>query len=117
GDDLRKVMFRYGYPDSFNTYTVSTGGGAGGGAPGGGAPGGMGGPPGGMGGPPGGGAPGGGGAGGGGTNNINRVFELRYEQSYNVVFTVSYNRVVRMYIFGDPDYFNEARRNRLRTQY
>jgi len=42
---------------------------------------------------------------------------VRYEQSYNVVFTVSYNRVVRMYIFGDPDYFNEARRNRLRTQY
>lgn len=97
GDDLRKVMFRYGYPDSFNTYLVSTGAGGGGG--GGGALG------------------GGGGAGGGTTNNINRVFEVRYEQSYNVVFTVSYNRVVRIYIFGDPDYFNEARRNRLRTQY
>ncbi len=130
GDDLRKVLFRYGYPDSFTTYLVSFGGGAsagsgGGGASGGGSQGGApsggqgGAPSGGEGGSSGGGASGGGGAGGGSgaTNNINRVFEVRYEQSYNIVFTISYNRVVRMYIFGDPDYFTEARRNRLRTQY
>ncbi len=122
GDDLRKVLFRYGYPDSFSTYLVtvtggqaSAAGGAGGntgGAPTGGVP-----ERGGGAGSGAGGAAGSGGAGSGATNNINRIFEVRYEQSYNIVFTVSYNRVVRIYIFGDPDYFTEARRNRLRTQY
>ncbi len=111
GDDLRKVLFRYGYPDSFTTYLVTISGGqasAGGAAPAGGAGGAPGAAP---------GAAGAGAAGSGTTNNLNRIFEVRYEQSYNVVFTISYNRVVRIYIFGDPDYFTEARRNRLRTQY
>ena len=46
-----------------------------------------------------------------------RTFELRYEQSYNVVFTIRDNRVVRIYIFGDPDFFNERRRQLLRIKY
>lgn len=144
GDDLRKVLFRYGYPDSIETYSInvsagaSTAGAGSGGAaaggnpgePGGGAPGnpqfqgnaqllppapgmpGAGGP----------GAPGDTGAGaptgGGGTsNNAFRTFELRYEQSYNVVFSIRNNRVVRIYIFGDPDFFNKDTREKLRTKY
>jgi hypothetical protein len=50
-------------------------------------------------------------------NGAFRTFELRYEQSYNVVFTIRYNRVVRIYIFGDPDFFNEQRRRALRVAY
>jgi hypothetical protein len=128
GDDLRKVMFRYGYPDTVETYpvniTASVGVGAAGGAggPGGGPPGG-GGPPPGVGGPPGG-FPGAGGppgadagAAGAGGNGVFRTFEVRYEQSYNVVFTIRNNRVARIYIFGDPDFFNESRRQRFRTAY
>lgn len=112
GDDLRKVLFRYGYPDSFTTDLVSIGGAA---APtaGGAEPGAGGGLPGAGGGPGAGAAA----SGGGVTNVANRIFEVRYEQSYNVVFTISYNRVVRIYIFGDPDYFNAIRRQRLRSQY
>ena len=127
GDDLRKVLFRYGYPDSFSSYLVTIADGqvsaanqGGGAASGGAASGGAG-----RGGRGGGGASGGGGAGAGAaagsadnvTNNVHRIFEVRYEQSYNIVFTIAYNRVIRMYIFGDPDYFNAARRQNLRTSY
>jgi hypothetical protein len=129
GDDLRKVLFRYGYPDTIETYpvnvsaTAGTGGAGGaGGAPG--APGGFpGGPPPGAGGPP-------GGfpvallelkarreAAGAGGNGVFRTFEVRYEQSYNIVFTIRNNRVARIYIFGDPDFFNERRRQQFRTAY
>ncbi len=111
GDDLRKVMFRYGYPDDLvplaadpaATANDTTGapGGAGGGA-------GAGGP----------GAPGGAVAAAvAGTNGAFRTYDLRYEQSYNVVFTIRNNRVVRIYIFGDPDFFNAQRRNQIRTKY
>ena len=129
GDDLRKVMFRYGYPDDIvplanepestarnDTGAVrdAGGGGAAGGAGGGAA------------------------AGGGSTtsrsiftgpdegiagqtsetvNATFRTYDLRYEQSYNVVFTIRNNRVIRIYIFGDPDFFNAQRRNQLRRQY
>ena len=114
-DDFRKVMNRYGYPDSVETYQINTVAGTGitnetpaqttGGAAEGGA------------------ATGAGGAAGGGQNSLSnangvfRTFELRYEQSYNIVFTVRNNRVVRIYIFGDPDFFNAQRRNSLRTRY
>lgn len=122
GDDLRKVLFRYGYPDSFSSYLVTIADGQvsaaaqGGGAASGGA---------GSGGRGGGGANGASGGGAGAaagsadnvTNNVHRIFEVRYEQSYNIVFTIAYNRVIRMYIFGDPDYFNAARRQNLRTAY
>jgi len=137
GDDFRKVLFRYGYPDdlqplgadvaSANSTTGTPGGGAGGGAAGG-APGGAagiggggarggGGP---TGAPPGAGAAG---AAGGGAataapdNGAFRTYDLRYDQTYNTVFTIRNNRVVRMYIFGDPDFFTDARRNSLRTRY
>jgi len=144
GDDFRKVLFRYGYPDdlqplgpdvaSANSVTGTPGGGAGGGASGG-APGGAGGAGGGAGSRGGGGTrggggptgapPGAGGAGGAGgaaattpdTNGAFRTYDLRYDQTYNTVFTIRNNRVVRMYIFGDPDFFTDARRNSLRTRY
>ncbi len=106
GDDLRKVMFRYGYQDELvplaadpaATANDTTGapGGGGGGAPG---------------------SDGAGAAAGGGTNGAFRTFDLRYEQSYNVVFTIRNNRVVRIYIFGDPDFFNAQRRKQIRTKY
>ena len=153
GDDLRKVMNRYGYPDDVvvlandpqtitnpgrgDSAVVGGGGAAGGEAGGGGAARGGGG---------GGDAAGGGGgaAGGqpGGLNAISRslftspilnpeavqneileqnatyrTYDLRYDQTYNTVFTIRNNRVVRMYIFGDPDFFNAQRRNALRTRY
>jgi hypothetical protein len=119
GDDLRKVLFRYGYPDdvvplaSDPTATANDTTGAPGAAAAG-AAGAAAGPAGGE---------GGGEAGGGitadaaGTNGAFRTFDLRYEQSYNVVFTIRNNRVVRVYIFGDPDFFNAQRRNQLRTRY
>lgn len=125
-DDLRKVLFRYGYPDTIETYQinaaagVNVGGAGGGGAQGGDA--GAGDPaaaPG-AGGPeqPGAGAgEAGAGTTGGASNTAFRTFEVRYEQSYNVVFTIRNNRVVRIYIFGDPDFFNEQRRQALRTGY
>ena len=145
GDDFRKVVFRYGYPDDVvplasdptaaarpDTGALRGTGGAGGGAGGGGGAAAGGGAPGG-----GGGADAGGGAGGGGgglttnstfttpeantstqtseiVNATYRTYDLRYEQSYNVVFTIHNNRVVRIYIFGDPDFFNLQRRNTLR---
>jgi uncharacterized membrane protein YgcG len=129
GDDLRKVLFRYGYPDDIvplanepesaarpDTGAVrGVGTGGGGGDAGGG---------------------GGGGTGGKSTSTsiftapasieaqdsetVNatwRTFDLRYEQSYNVVFTIRNNRVIRIYIFGDPDFYNAQRRNQLRTKY
>lgn len=177
GDDLRKVLYRYGYPDTIETYIVSSGaisgggGGGGGGGeggsgggPGGGGSGGSGGSGGGGGSSGGGGAAGGGGGGGRGViggppgapglvgpgpstlsggaapeeptgvgssapasgnptaggfagNAAFRTFEFRYEQSYNVVFTIRFNRVVRIYIFGDPDFFNDPRRQLFRTSY
>ena len=117
GDDLRKVLFRYGYPDDIvplaadpvataNSITAAPGGATTGAAAGGGAA-------------------GGGDAGGAGTtgtvtvldNAAYRTFDLRYEQSYNVVFTIRNNRVVRIYIFGDPDFFNAQRRGSLRKAY
>ncbi len=122
GDDFRKVVFRYGYPDDIvplaadpagvaNSVTGAPGGGAGGGAAAGGAPGGL----------DAGGAAAGGDAGGGAAapadNAAFRTYDLRYEQSYNVVFTIRNNRVVRIYIFGDPDFFNAQRRNTLRRAY
>ena len=127
GDDFRKVVFRYGYPDDIvplaadpaataNATTGAPGGGAGAGAAGGGALGGPGGAPGG----PGGAAAGGDAGGGAATPTDNaafRTYDLRYEQSYNVVFTIRNNRVVRIYIFGDPDFFNAQRRNTLRRAY
>ncbi|HEX8552310.1 MAG TPA: hypothetical protein VF681_12240 [Abditibacteriaceae bacterium] len=107
GDDLRKVLFRYGYPDNVATYQVHMEAGAGTTAM-----------------LPPGGAGGGGGAGGAGAgpngilvNGAFRTMELRYEQSYNIVFTIRNNRVVRIYIFGDPDFFNDARRQQLRRAY
>ena len=133
GDDFRKVTFRYGYPDDIvplaadpaataNDTTGAPGGGGGGGAAiGGGGLGAEGGEQGAF--------PGQGGAGGDptagagaaaagpGTNGAFRTFDLRYEQSYNVVFTIRNNRVVRIYIFGDPDFFNAQRRNQIRTKY
>ena len=129
-DDLRKVLFRYGYPDTIETYEINAAagvnvGGTGGG--GGAAPGAEAGAPAGA---PGAGAPGlpaqpgaagageaGAGTSGGASNTAFRTFEVRYEQSYNVVFTIRNNRVVRIYIFGDPDFFNEQRRQALRTGY
>ena len=155
GDDLRKVLFRYGYPDTLETYSIqaiagagtvanaaaggqgaggessssssgsSSGGSSSGSSSGGGTPPGR---------PPEGGSSGGsssssagagasseGGAGGGGAGVVGnagfRTFELRYEQSYNVVFTIRDNRVVRIYIFGDPDFFNMQRRRSIRTSY
>jgi hypothetical protein len=42
---------------------------------------------------------------------------VRYEQSYNVVFSIVNLRVVRIYIFGDPDFFNAQRRKQLRERY
>jgi hypothetical protein len=120
---LRKVLFRYGYPDTVETYPVNVsatvGVGGAGGAPGGaegGPPPGFGGPPPGAGGPPGADGAAGGAAGAGG-NGVFRTFEVRYEQSYNVVFTIRNNRVARIYIFGDPDFFNERRRQQFRTAY
>jgi hypothetical protein len=122
GDDLRKVLFRYGYPDdlvplgSEALASASAGTGAIGAAPAApaGAAGGNPDAPEGAGGAAGAAAPA---AGGGSTNSAYRTFDLRYEQSYNVVFTIRNNRVIRVYIFGDPDFFNAQRRNVLRTRY
>jgi hypothetical protein len=58
-----------------------------------------------------------GGAGGGGAPAGFRMFQLRYDESYNVIFTISNNRVVRIYIWGDPDYFNEEQRSLMRTRF
>jgi hypothetical protein len=120
GDDLRKVLFRYGYPDTVETYGVTAAasttvaapaaaavdpaaalGAAAGGAAAGAGPD----------------AAAGAAATGGATNGAFQTFELRYEQSYNVVFTIRYNRVVRIYIFGDPDFFNDQRRRQFRIAY
>ena len=113
GDDLRKVLFRYGYPDTIETYPINVSGTVGAGTTGG-APAAGGDQP-----PAAAGAEGGGeaAAGGAGGNGVFRTFEVRYEQSYNVVFTVRNNRVARIYIFGDPDFFNERRRQQFRTAY
>jgi uncharacterized membrane protein YgcG len=127
GDDFRKVAFRYGYPDdivplaadpaaSANDTTGAPGGGGGGAAAGGATVGGA------RGGAAEGGAAdaGGGGAAAGatqGTNALFRTYDMRYEQSYNVVFTIRNNRVVRIYIFGDPDFFNPQRRRDIRSKY
>jgi len=124
GDDLRKVLYRYGYPDTIETYSINASAGVsvgaaggGGAAPAEGAPEGQPGLPE-QPGAPGGEAAAGAAAGGGGAaNTAFRTFEVRYEQSYNVVFTIRNNRVIRIYIFGDPDFFNEQRRNALRTSY
>ncbi len=134
GDDFRKVQFRYGYPDQITVLasdpvasandTTGAPGGGGAAAGGGGLAAGGGGPT--RGGLEGGdlggaaadgGAAGGAAAGGGATNSAYRTYDLRYEQSYNVVFTIRNNRVVRIYIFGDPDFFNAQRRNQIRTKY
>ena len=145
GDDFRKVLFRYGYPDdtvplgpdpvaSASSVTGTPGGGGGnaaqagasvGAAVGAGiaanataagadpnnaaragaAVGGI------I------GAAAGGGATAAATNGAFRTYDLRYDQTYNTVFTIRNNRVVRIYIFGDPDFFTDARRNALRTRY
>jgi len=141
GDDFRKVVDRYGYADdivplgpdiaSANSLTGTPGGGGGGG--GGAATAGAGGGAGGVAvggrGVRGGGTPppaptgagGAGGAAGAATappdNGAYRTYDLRYDQTYNTVFTIRNNRVVRIYIFGDPDFFTDARRNSLRTRY
>ncbi|MBW3635927.1 MAG: hypothetical protein KY445_05595 [Armatimonadetes bacterium] len=119
GDDLRKVLFRYGYPDDIvplasdpaATANDTTG------APGAAAAGAAGAAAGPAGGEGAAGAEGGITADAAGTNGAFRTFDLRYEQSYNVVFTIRNNRVVRVYIFGDPDFFNAQRRYQLRTRY
>ncbi|MEO6907036.1 MAG: hypothetical protein ABI210_04020 [Abditibacteriaceae bacterium] len=124
GDDLRKVLYRYGYPDSVDTYSInvaagtstSTASSGGAGNPGAtGTQGGL--PP-----APGTAVPGGAGqaaaaVSGGAGNSAFRTFELRYEQSYNIVFSIRNNRVVRIYIFGDPDFFSNSAREKLRTKY
>ena len=80
-DDFRtKVLYRYGYPDTMETYQVNA-------------------------------------IASGGANIAFRTFEVRYEQSYNVVFSIVNLRVVRIYIFGDPDFFNAQRRKQLREKY
>jgi hypothetical protein len=146
GDDLRKVLFRYGYPDTIETYAVQAIAGAGTvAAAAGGATGGEGAAPEGGSSSGGSGSSGSAGSGSGGSSSSSgsssggeggtageggtgggtgvvgnagfRTFELRYEQSYNVVFTIRDNRVVRIYIFGDPDFFNLQRRRSLRTNY
>lgn len=144
GDDLRKVLFRYGYPDATvplgpdpvataDSVTGTPGGAAAGGATAGGgdeagggrgSSGGDGGrdaAAGGRGGARGGGDAAGGGDAGGGADNVSngafRTYDVRYDQTYNTVFTIRNNRVVRIYIFGDPDFFNAQRRNALRTRY
>jgi hypothetical protein len=124
GDDLRKVLYRYGYPDTIETYPVNaaagisvgtagnqTEGGGAEGAAGGGALGAGAAPP----AQPAAGAQAGGAA-AGASNSAFRTFEVRYEQSYNVVFTIRNNRVVRIYIFGNPDFFSRNRAA-LRTKY
>jgi hypothetical protein len=95
GDDFRKVTFRYGYPDDIVPLAADPAAVANSAT----------------------GAVGGGGGGAAGDNAAYRTFDMRYEQSYNVVFTIRNNRVVRIYIFGDPDFFNAQRRNQLRTRY
>jgi hypothetical protein len=126
GDDLRKVLYRYGYPDTIETYPVNAAAGisvaaagaqaegAEGAAGAQGAPGQQ--PP----TQPAAGAPAAGGQGeaaNAASNSAFRTFEVRYEQSYNVVFTIRNNRVVRIYIFGDPDFFNYNHRVDLRKKY
>lgn len=137
GDDFRKVMFRYGYPDTIETYSINVSAGVNtvtaGAAGAAGAEGAVPGAPGTAGAaqlrprvetranfqvaPPADGAATDAGAAGGADTAAFRTFEVRYEQSYNIVFTIRNNRVVRIYIFGDPDFFNERRRNLLRSQY
>jgi len=152
GDDSRKVMYRYGFPDEIETF-VSGGGGAGGGgeqqaagqaASGGGAPQGPGGQaqdqaqqasgqaqqagaqPGGPGAGQGGGAPATGGATqlpGNATvtfrsvtNELRRSYLFKYHDSYNVIFTIQDNKVVRINIWGDPDYFTKDRKLQIREE-
>lgn len=144
GDGFRDVSYRYGYPDEIVTYIGGAGGGAAGGPGGGGGmAGGAGGAPmGGMGGMPSGGGPagmpgaGGAGAPGGGapaglgglesldqrtvtitegTNTLSRTFQMRYHDTYNVIFDIRDNSVVRIFIFGDPDHFNLQRRKDYRS--
>lgn len=127
GDDFRKVVFRYGYPDDLVPLAAdpgavandTTGAPGGGGGAAGGLAGGSAGAPAAPGGIVGGAAEGGAAAGGpaAGSNAAYRTYDLRYEQSYNVVFTIRNNRVVRIYIFGDPDFFNAQRRRDLRGKY
>jgi hypothetical protein len=97
GDDARKVMYRYGLPDGIDTFVSS------GGTPSG---------------------------GGGGvqlpgsatvvfrtvTNELMRSYLYRYQDSYNVIFTVQENKVVRINIWGDPDYFTPPRKAQLRAE-
>lgn len=64
---------------------------------------------------PGGGAGVGGAAGAGPTGY--RTFQLRYDESYNIIFTIRNNRVIRIYIWGDPDYFTDEQRSTMRTRY
>lgn len=65
-----------------------------------------------------GGAPGVGGAGAAGAGPAGyRTFQLRYDESYNIIFTIRNNRVIRIYIWGDPDYFTEDQRGTMRTRY
>jgi hypothetical protein len=67
--------------------------------------------------PGGAGGPGFGGAAGGGGPAGYRTFQLRYDESYNVIFTIRNNRVVRIYIWGDPDYFTDSERYNLRSRF
>ncbi len=65
-----------------------------------------------------GGAPGVGGAGAAGAGPTGyRTFQLRYDESYNIIFTIRNNRVIRIYIWGDPDYFTDEQRSAMRTRY
>ncbi|PIU64797.1 MAG: hypothetical protein COS85_11285 [Armatimonadetes bacterium CG07_land_8_20_14_0_80_59_28] len=97
GDDSRKVMYRYGFPDEIETFVSS-----GGGAP----------------------------AGGEGiqipgsatvtfrsvTNELRRSYLFKYHDSYNVIFTIQDNKVVRINIWGDPDYFTPDRKLQIKQE-
>jgi len=96
GDDARKVMYRYGFPDEIETFVSS------GGQP----------------------------SGGEGmqipgsatvtfrsvTNELRRSYLFKYHDSYNVIFTIQDNKVVRINIWGDPDYFTPERRQQIREE-
>lgn len=96
GDDARKVMYRYGFPDEMDTY-VSSGSGletaSGVQLP------------------------------GSATvtfrnvtNELRRSYLYKYHDSYNVIFTIQDDRVVRINIWGDPDYFTPQKRIQLRAE-
>ncbi len=63
----------------------------------------------------------GGGAVGGGTAGIGgtafTTYQLDYRDTYNVMFTIRNNQVVRIFIWGDPDYFTDRQRKIMRVAF